>query len=886
MARRRWFAPEIVQTSAMDCGPAALKCLLAGHGVAVSYGRLREACQTDVDGTSIDAMEEVAQQLGLDAEQVMMPVDHLLLPEARALPSIVVVVQPSGFTHFLVAWRRHGHLVQVMDPAFGRRWLSAPQFLAEVYRHRTLVPAAAWRDWAGSEESLGCFARRFRRLEIAAAGRALLDEALRDPGWRALATLDAGTRMIESIVRAGGLARGREAARALGALVESVRASSEAKGPVPRPYWSVEPAPSDPERRDQLLVGGAVLVRVTGTRAPDAAPVATRSRELDRALHEEPGRARHEMLRLLGRDGLLDPLLLCGALALAAVGGVFEAILFRSLFDVGRELALVPQRISLLGALVAFALLLLLLELPILAIAQRLGRHLEVRLRLAFLAKIPLLGDRYFQSRPISDMAQRGHNVHQLRQLPELGARLLRAICEVAVTALGLIWIDPGSAALVVAVALGAVLIPFVLLRPILEGDLRLRTHAGGLSRFYLDALTGLVTLRAHGAERATQREQESLLSEWARAGRSLVRAVVASEGLELLTSFGLVVWLLLHFFARAPDPSQVLLYLYWTLNLPVLGHEIALLARQYPALRNITVRVLEPLGALEDGVPEGKSGAPRAERGVTIALEHVSVLAAGHLILRDLDLSLASGSHVAVVGPSGAGKSSLVGLLLGWHRPSSGQVLVDGEPLDLARQTELHTQTAWVDPAVQLWNRSALENLLYGADHDSLSLTRMIDQADLRRVLEHLPDGLQSSLGEGGALVSGGEGQRVRFGRALLRDDARLVILDEPFRGLDREQRRELLRRARQLWRHATLLCVTHDVGDTLEFPRVLVLDDGRVVEDAAPGELARGAGSLFRRLLDAESEMLEALSSEQRFRHVRLASGRVSEIGGERPC
>src|SRR5215470_3193020 len=114
MARRRWFAPEIVQTSAMDCGPSALKCLLEGHGVAVSYGRLREACQTDVDGTSIDAMEEVAQQLGLDAEQVMMPVDHLLLPEARALPCIVVVVQPSGFTHFLVAWRRHGHLVQVM----------------------------------------------------------------------------------------------------------------------------------------------------------------------------------------------------------------------------------------------------------------------------------------------------------------------------------------------------------------------------------------------------------------------------------------------------------------------------------------------------------------------------------------------------------------------------------------------------------------------------------------------------------------------------------------------------------------------------------------------------------------------------------------------------
>ncbi len=68
--KRRFLAPETVQTSAMDCGPASLKCLLEGFGISVSYGRLREACQTDVDGTSIDVMEDVAVQLGLDAEQI------------------------------------------------------------------------------------------------------------------------------------------------------------------------------------------------------------------------------------------------------------------------------------------------------------------------------------------------------------------------------------------------------------------------------------------------------------------------------------------------------------------------------------------------------------------------------------------------------------------------------------------------------------------------------------------------------------------------------------------------------------------------------------------------------------------------------------------------
>ncbi len=82
-AERRFFVPEVVQSSAMDCGPAALKSFLDGHGLPVSYGRLREACQTDVDGTSIDTIEEIAGQLGLPVDQIIVPKDHILLPEGR-----------------------------------------------------------------------------------------------------------------------------------------------------------------------------------------------------------------------------------------------------------------------------------------------------------------------------------------------------------------------------------------------------------------------------------------------------------------------------------------------------------------------------------------------------------------------------------------------------------------------------------------------------------------------------------------------------------------------------------------------------------------------------------------------------------------------------------
>ena len=166
---QKLFAPEVVQTSAMDCGPASLKCLLEGFGVRVSYGRLREACQTDVDGTSIDTMEEIARSLGLDAEQIMIPLDHLLLPEAKALPAIVVVRQPDGATHFVVVWRQHGRLVQIMDPGTGRRWPLARHFLNETYVHTTAVSATGWREWAGSGEFINPLQSRLVRLGLAAA---------------------------------------------------------------------------------------------------------------------------------------------------------------------------------------------------------------------------------------------------------------------------------------------------------------------------------------------------------------------------------------------------------------------------------------------------------------------------------------------------------------------------------------------------------------------------------------------------------------------------------------------------------------------------------------------------------------------------------------------
>jgi len=230
-------------------------------------------------------------------------------------------------------------------------------------------------------------------------------------------------------------------------------------------------------------------------------------------------------------------------------------------------------------------------------------------------------------------------------------------------------------------------------------------------------------------------------------------------------------------------------------------------------------------------------------------------------------------------VGASGAGKSSLLGLLLGWHRPAEGQVRVDGAPLDGARLEALRRRTVWVDPAVYLWNRSLAANLAFGLATTPEGLVEVLRDADLDEVVRRLPGGAETPLGEAGGLLSGGEGQRVRFGRGLLRPEPALVLLDEPFRGLDREQRRQLLARARGRWPAATLLCVTHDIAETESFPRVLVIADGQVVEDGDPAVLRAEADSRYAALLDAERRVRTASWSGATWRRLRLAAGRIVE-------
>ena len=871
--RRQFFAHEVVQTSAMDCGPAALKSLLEGFGIRAHYGRLREACHTTVDGSSIDTLEDLAGRLGLEASQMLLPVEHVLLRESDALPALVVVRLPSGLTHFVVVWRALGPWVQVMDPGRGRRWMNKRDLLRDLYVHEMPAPAADFAAWTREPGFLDPLRLRLQRLGLRDAGPRI-GTAAAGEDWRPLCALDACIRATERLVSGKAIPRAR-AARAFECLWQEV-VRAPVSPLVPETLWSARPA-APVDGQPMLTLRGALALRVSG-RAADHAAEALPPELAAVLADDQPGPAR-KLFEFLRADGLLRFVPIVAALALAGVGTVVESLLFRSAIDIGQRLPLFEQRLAATGALLVLLAAFFLVEWPLARALWAVGSRLEMRLRQAFLRKLPLLGDRYFQSRPISDMAERAHLLHWLRLLPGQGGQLVRAIGEMITTTAGVIWLYPSGAPMVLTLVGLMLVLPFCFQPALVERDLRMRGHAGGLARFYLDALLGLSAIRAHTAEPALRSEHGGRLREWARAARDATRLAVLIETAQGLLGFGLAAVLVFRYLTSASGSGWAILIVYWLFMLPSLGQEIAFLIQQYPQHRNVTLRLIEPLGAPESPVEAEDNSLPQSTAaGAAVDLRDVCVRAAGNEILAVDKLTLAAGEHVAIVGASGAGKSSLVGLLLGWYRPDVGVVCVDGQELRGRWLDELRRQTLWVDPAVQLWNRSLLENLRFGSEGEHRAVGDAVEAAQLDEVLARLPMGLQTPLGAGGALLSGGEGQRVRLGRAVCRGAARLVVFDEPFCGLERSRREDLLKAARARWATATFLCITHDIGQTLEFPRVLVVDKGRVVEDGAPRILAGQAGTRYACLLAAEVRARARLDGPE-WRHLRLDKGQIEE-------
>jgi ATP-binding cassette, subfamily B, bacterial MsbA len=239
-------------------------------------------------------------------------------------------------------------------------------------------------------------------------------------------------------------------------------------------------------------------------------------------------------------------------------------------------------------------------------------------------------------------------------------------------------------------------------------------------------------------------------------------------------------------------------------------------------------------------------TGIQRELRFERVALKYPN----GNVALDDVDFVVPVGRTVAVVGPSGAGKSTLASILLRFRAPTSGRVTVDGQDCwDFAPES-WHRATALVEQDAFLFHGTLRDNILYGCEHvTDADLDRAIEAAHLRDVVTALPDGLDTLVGERGAMVSGGQRQRIAIARAVIRNPG-ILILDEATSHLDSVSERLVQQALQNASRGRTTIVIAHRLSTIRDADLLIVLERGRIVEQGTWDSLAT-AGGTFERLI-----------------------------------
>jgi ATP-binding cassette, subfamily B, bacterial len=327
-----------------------------------------------------------------------------------------------------------------------------------------------------------------------------------------------------------------------------------------------------------------------------------------------------------------------------------------------------------------------------------------------------------------------------------------------------------------------------------------------------------------------------------------LLHAVIS-----VLLTIGLLAWAIFLWQSGAATTGDVVLIC--TLGIAIL-HATRDLAVALVDVTQHMARLSEALATLL--IPHELRDHPEAEalvtRGADVVFDNVSFrYPDGRKVFSALNLHIESGQRVGLVGPSGSGKSTLFGLMQRFYDVQDGRILIHGQDISRVTQESVRAAISVVPQDISLLHRSVMENIRYGRpDASDAEVLEAAAAARCDEFIKTLPEGLATIVGDRGVKLSGGQRQRIAIGRAFLKD-ASILLLDEATSALDIESEEMIRDALERLMRGRTVVAIAHSLPTLRSFDRIVMLQDGRVVEDGDPDKLMQHEGP-YRRLVMRE--------------------------------